>query len=303
MFDNFTNKKGDSNGISPHGDFDRRNSGFGSSFGHVRKLASAGRLLDRAQDEQKKSQMAAIEQSEMHLLEENDVLMEERSKTSSRMTRMRSTITKLQNDLASERIYKNDAMSRLEQIQDDNFSFSDADSVCWDDNMTGRPSTIGRSCLNSRNSVKSRNTVSRSTVSRNTVSRNTVRRNPVSRNTVTRNTDTRNTASRHAIVRNTVTRESTTQNAVLNRTSTCMNKHMSLLRESRARPITHSGKYESFDKPRTTVLRPKSGNDAVVKESAINCVGQPVSHNPKRSSVLDAISRGLVKIKFRQFKI
>jgi len=218
--------------------------------------------------------------------------MDERSKTSSRMTRMRSTITKLQKDLASERVYKNDAMSRLNQIQDDNFSFSDADSVCWDDNMAGRPST-----MNSRNSVKSRTTVSRNTVSRNQVSRNTV-----SRHTNTRNTDTRNTSSRHAISRNTVTREppppTTTRNTVMNRTSTSMNKNMSLLRESRARPITHSGKYENFDKSRSTVLlRPKSGNDAVIKESAINCVGQPVSHNAKRSSVLDAISRGLVKNK------
>jgi len=236
--------------------------------------------------------------------------MDERSKTSSRMTRMRSTITKLQKDLASERVYKNDAMSRLNQIQDDNFSFSDADSVCWDDNMAGRPST-----MNSRNSVKSRNTVSRNTLSRNTVSRNPVSRNTVSRhtntgntdtrntctrNTDTRNTDTRNTASRQAITRNTVTREpppTTTRNTVMNRTSTSMNKNMSLLRESRARPITHAGKYENFDKPRSTVLRPKSGNGAVVKESAINCVGQPVSHNAKRSSVLDAISRGLVKNK------
>ena len=77
------------------------------------------------------------------------------------------------------------------------------------------------------------------------------------------------------------------------------------MRESRTRPISHAGKvggYErssTMEKHRVALNRPKSGNDALEKsnDSNMSCVGQNLNHNQKRSSVLDAISRGLIRHK------
>lgn len=199
---------------------------------------------------------------------ENEVLNKERSETASRMTRMRSTINKLQRDLANERNFKVDAMNRLENLEHE-LEFSDDDSVVWGE--SGRQSTT-RNTIRNRETVKTRDSVR---------SRYTVK-------------------SRDGAIR----KRDTLMNR--DRVSTSFSKTMNLMRESRARPISHAGKigggYErssTMEKHRVALNRPKSGNDAVAKanDSVISCVGQNLNHNQKRSSVLDAISRGLIRHK------